>query len=132
MAKAKTATEFPNLANATQAFLIDEIKRLRDVQKQAKALEGYYAEGLKSRFQDENGNPTPLTEANKKSFAGKQFKSDNNILTVEYVEQARLDGEGIRADYPEIAAKYVKPIAFTQFKFEPIQTIDAVATEVKS
>lgn len=132
MAKAKTSDAFPSLANATPSYLIDEIKRLRDIQKNAKALEGYLSEGLKARFQDDKGNPTPLTEGNKKEFAGKQFKSDNYVLTVEYVEQNRLDGDALRAAEPEIAAKYVKSIAFNQFKFEALPPpIDATVTEVK-
>lgn len=132
MAKAKTSDAFPSLANVTVPYLIDEIKRLRDVQKDAKALEGYLAEGLKARFQDADGHPTPLTESNKKEFAGKTFKSDNYVLTVEYVEQSRLDGDALRAAEPEIAAKYVKPVVFNQFKFEALPpVIEGTATEVK-
>lgn len=44
-----TKRELPNLENATPGFLIDAIKEQRDIQKDAKFLEGVYREALDSR-----------------------------------------------------------------------------------
>lgn len=112
--------ELPNLGNATQEFLIDEIAKLRDEQKDLKWLEGVYAEAVKARFHDAEGRVTPLTESNKAEMAGKVFAGTTHVLEIQYVEQSRMNTELFKAEQPEMYRKYVKTIDFNQFKFTPL------------
>lgn len=125
--------EMPNLSNATQEFLIDEIARLRDEQKDLEWLEGVYKEAVKARFHDANGNVTPLTDSNKAEMAGKVFNGNKFSLEVQYVSQSRINTELFKAEQPEMYKKYIKDINFNQFKFAPLaNVIEGTATEVKS
>jgi len=117
----KPKREAPNLANATQEFLIDEIAQLRDQMKDLEYLEGIYKEGLKSRLHDKDGNITPLTEQNKEAMADAIFKGNKNIMQIKYVSQARFNTEAFKADHPDLYAQYVKTIEFNQFKFTPLE-----------
>lgn len=118
----KPKREAPNLANATQEFLIDEIASLRDQMKDLEYLEGVYKEALKPRLHDGKGNPTPLTESNKEAMDGQVFKGNHNLMEIKYVAQARFDSKAFQTDHPDLYKQYAKTIDFNQFKFTPLES----------
>lgn len=108
------------LHNATPAHLIDLVAEARNDKKKAEEAEKFLMEALKARLVDKDGIPTPMTDNNKDTFAGKTFKGELFEVTFKYVTQLRLDGEAIRTNYPEIADECSKHIGMIQASFKPL------------
>jgi hypothetical protein len=95
--------ELPDLSNATPGFLLDQIAAQRQLQKDAKYLEGVYRQALDSRKDPE----------------AKSVESDLNVG--EYVESAqeRLDSDAIResVSHDDLVAKgWLKVIPVTTLR----------------
>lgn len=96
-----TKQELPNLANATPSFLIDEMGKLRAEIKKLQQLEGYYKEGLKARWPEDET-----------SLDGETYSCNK-----ENVVQFRLNTEMIRADMDEDWIRdHSKTLSYSQFK----------------
>ena len=102
--------EMPNLDNATPELCVDEIVELRQRQKDLKKLEGIYTEKLKALTK--NSNPDD-------SIDGKEFKGTEEkgyVLVASWVVQERFSASALKADDPELHAKYLNVIEFLQLK----------------
>lgn len=74
--------ELPNLENATPSFLIDSIAEQREIQKDAKFLEGVYREALTSRLAEGQ------TAIEGDKYVGNLSTSDVERIDTEAVRQA--------------------------------------------
>lgn len=81
--------EMPNLENATPAFLIDEIGRLRAEQARAKKLEGVYKQALEARWTDEQSKGEEFIEGT--NFIGDRVYISKRTLSVEKVQEELKD-----------------------------------------
>lgn len=105
-----TKRELPNLDNATVGFLLDQIATQREIQKEAKFLEGVYRQALDSR-RDLKANSV-----------------ESELYVGQYVEaaQERLDSDAIRnsVSHDDLVAKgWLKVI--------PVVTLKIVAKPPK-
>lgn len=96
--------ELPNLENATPGFLIDAIAEQREIQKDAKFLEGIYRQALDSR-----------KDPNAKEVVGDKFVGRYTVAPRE-----ALDTEKIRSTQtPEWVREHSKVTEVVTLKVEP-------------
>lgn len=108
--KTKTTRGMPNIDNATVGFLMDEVGRVRDLQKVLKKHEGFFLEAMKAR------HDPPIVEANGSLLDKVEIKGENYTGTISFVEQLRFDTETFQKDHPDLYAQYKKPLTFFTIK----------------
>lgn len=94
----------PKLDNATPGFIVDELGKAREQEKEAKFWVGFYKDQLRAKFPN-------LTE----DVMGEVYCAD-----VVEVVQERFDTERFKADYPELYQEYKKTVEFEQVKTSKI------------
>lgn len=97
---AKPKVDLPNLANATHAFLVDEIGRLDEEEKRATILKDYHKEALKA------------------ILGGKlQVEGERYTINIGMFDQTRINADLVRENVsPEILEKVTVRSSVTQMR----------------
>lgn len=96
--------EMPELGNATQEFLIDELGELGETIKALEKLQGVYKEALKARVEDLKPGL---------SYFGDSFEMAYSEVTAE-----RMDTEAVKKALGDLYSNFTKTSSYTQMRFK--------------
>jgi len=100
----RTKFEAPNLSNATDSFLADELGKLSIIENYAKKLRGFYKDALYAR----KGINTL------EAVAPVEIPGEIFVIQVSQYPSSRLDTTAFKEDHPELYEKYLKKTDITR------------------
>ncbi|MGD9727634.1 MAG: hypothetical protein AB7L09_21500 [Nitrospira sp.] len=116
LTKVKPKEFIESHANATPAFLVDQLRYYRDAENLAKGQSGLIKTMLFARVDPPIQNDASVTDISQ--YHNRTLKGETRSATVKYVQQSRFDQEAFQKDHPDLFEKYQKTIAFLQVDFD--------------